>query len=223
MFRDRNDAGLRLAEMVVDRLTGPSDLSWADRNGGLGTLVLGLPRGGVPVAALVADALGAPLDVLVVRKIGVPGRLELALGAVGEGGAVVLNDGLVAAIGMRREDVDALVRTTSQEVEATVAQLRGGGRAPDVSGRVVIVVDDGLATGATARAAASTLRSLGSKEIILATPIGAPETCASLRSDFDEVLCLETPRRFGSVGQHYRDFAQVSLGEVRRLLAASPA
>jgi predicted phosphoribosyltransferase len=218
MFRDRADAGQRLAEMVVRRLGGSSGAFGAE-----GGLVLGLPRGGVPIAAFVADALGVTLDALVVRKIGVPWRPELALGAVGEGGAVVLNDGLVAAIGMGQDKLNELIRATSLEVEDIVRSLRPGDGSPDVRDRTVIVVDDGLATGATARAAASTLRRRESGPVILATPIGAPGTCASMRSCFDEVFCLETPWRFGSVGQHYLDFGQVSIGEVRRLLAGPPA
>ena len=218
MFRDRTDAGRRLAELVATRLGDPCRLV-----GAAGALVLGLPRGGVPVAALVADALGVPLDVLVVRKIGVPWQPEVALGAVGEGGVVVLNDGLVSASGLGRDELDALIRKASHEVEDIVADLRPGAGPPDVTGRMVIVVDDGVATGATARAAASTLRRRGSDPTFFATPIGAPGTCTSLRSCFDEVICLETPWRFGSVGRHYGQFDQVSIGEVRRLLGGPPA
>ena len=177
----------------------------------------------MPVAAFVAEALGAPLDVLVVRKIGVPWQPELALGAVGEGGAVVLNDGVVSASGVMADELDALIRKASHEVENIADDLRPAAGPsvgpPDVSGQTVIVVDDGVATGATARAAASVLRHRGSGPIILATPVGAPDTCASLRSWFDEVICLETPRRFVGVGRHYERFDQVSIGEVRRLLS----
>jgi putative phosphoribosyl transferase len=172
---------------------------------------------------MVADALGAPLDVLVVRKIGVPWQPELALGAVGENGAVVLNDGVVSASGVGREELDALIRKASHDVEQIVAELRPMAGPPDVTDRVVIVVDDGVATGATARAAARILRDRGSGPIILATPVGAPSTCASLGSCFDEVICLESPWRFGSVGRHYEQFEQVSVGEVRRLLGGPPA
>ena len=175
------------------------------------------------MAALVAKALGATLDVLVVRKIGVPWQPELALGAVGEGGAVVLNDGVVSASGVMGDELDALIHKASHEVEDIVADLRPAASPTDVTGHTVIVVDDGVATGATARAAASVLRLRGSGLIILATPIGAPDTCASLRSCFDEVICVETPRRFGGVGQHYERFEQVSIGEVRRLLGQPPA
>jgi putative phosphoribosyl transferase len=185
-------------------------------------LVLGLPRGGVPVAALVASALGVPLDVLVVRKIGVPWQPELALGAVGERDVVVLNDGVVSASGVAPDELDALIRKASHEVEDIVAELRPAGGPSEVAGRTVIVVDDGVATGATARAAASVLRRSGSGPVILATPVAAPSICASLRTCFDEVICLQTPLRFGSVGRHYEQFEQVSIAQVRRLLDGSP-
>jgi putative phosphoribosyl transferase len=186
-------------------------------------VVLGLPRGGVPVAALVADALGARLDVLVVRKIGVPWQPELALGAVGEGGAVVLNDGVLSASGVDPDELAALIARTSQEVQDVVAQLRPGAGPVEVSGRMAIVVDDGVATGATARAAASVLRQSDSGPVILAAPVASAITCESLASAFDEVICAMTPTRFGSVGQYYERFEQVSITEVRQLLDASAA
>lgn len=216
MFRDRTDAGRRLAELVADRLGDPSYPL-----GAVNTVVMGLPRGGVPVAALVAKALGAPLDVLVVRKIGVPWQPELAMGAVGENGAVVLNDGVVSATGVGPEELDTLIRKASREVEQVVAELRPAVGPLDMIDRMVIVVDDGVATGATARAAAAILRRRGSGPVILATATAPPSTCASLRSCFDDVICLETPRRFGSVGRHYEHFEQVSIGEVRRLLSGA--
>ena len=216
MFRDRTEAGRRLAELVADRLgKSPYPVSAAN------TVVMGLPRGGVPVAALVAKGLGVPLDVLVVRKIGVPWQPEVALGAVGEQGAVVLNAGVVSSSGVGQEELDTLIRKASHEVEDVVAELRPAIDALDVVDRTVIVVDDGVATGATARAAAGVLRRRGSGPVILATATAPPGTCASLRSCFDDVICLETPRRFGSVGQHYENFEQVSIGEVRRLLSGA--
>ncbi len=218
MFRDRTDAGHLLAEMVVNRLAHPSSPPGVE-----GGLVLGLLRGGVPIAALVAEALGVPLDVLVVRKIGVPWQPELAVGAVGERGAVVLNDHVVASCGLGPEELDALIRKASAEVDDIVAQLRPAGSPLDVNGRMAIVVDDGVATGATARAAASVLRRGGSGPLILATPVAALSTCESLRSCFDEVICLRTPSWFGSVGQYYQQFEQVSMTHVRRLLNESPA
>jgi putative phosphoribosyl transferase len=161
------------------------------------------------------------MDVLVVRKVGVPWQPELAIGAVGERGAVVLNDDVVAAGRLGPDELDALVRKASEEVEDTVAQLRPN-EPLDVVGRMAIVVDDGVATGATARAAASVLRLRGSGPVILATPVAARSTCESLKPIFDEVIALRTPWRFGSVGQHYQQFEQVSIMEVRRLLDGSP-
>jgi putative phosphoribosyl transferase len=218
MFRDRTDAGHLLAAMVAGRLAHSSSPPAVE-----GGLVLGLPRGGVPVAAWVADALGVPLDVLVVRKIGVPWQPELALGAVGEGGEVVLNDDVVSSGGLGHDELDALIRKASQEVQDTVAQLRPATSSLDVFGRMTVVVDDGVATGATARAAASVLRRGGSGPVILATPVAALSTCESLRSCFDEVICFMTPLRFGSVGQYYEQFEQVSIEHVRRLLEGSKA
>lgn len=217
MFADRTDAGHLLAEKVVSVLADP-----AGPPGVAGCLVLGLPRGGVPVAAWVAQALGAPLDVLVVRKIGLPWQPELALGAVGERGAVVLNDDVVQAAGLGPDELDALIRKTAAEVRDVVAQLRAASGPLPVEGRMVVVVDDGVATGATARAAASVLASSGSGPVILATPVVALGTRQRLRSCFDEVICLRTPVQFGSVGQYYERFEQVSIARVRELLDGSP-
>jgi putative phosphoribosyl transferase len=217
MFRDRAAAGQLLAELVAGRL---KDQPRPPRE--TVGLVMGLPRGGVPVAAVVASALGLRLDVLVVRKIGLPWQPELALGAVGEHGVVVLNDDIVGASGVTSGDLDALIRKASCEVEDTVADLRPVGGPPDVTGRTVIVVDDGVATGASARAAASVLRGSGSGPVILATPVAAESTCAGLRSCFDELIVLQTPWPFGSVGSHYEHFGQVSIAQVRALLDGSP-
>lgn len=217
MFEDRADAGRRLAELVADRLGDP-----ARRPGPALGVVLGLPRGGVPVAALVAEAMGVPLDVLVVRKIGVPWQPELALGAVGESGAVALNDGVVSASGLACDELDTLIRKAAQEVDDIAAELRPAAGPPDVTGQMVVVVDDGVATGATARAAARVLRRRGAGSLILATPVAASGTCASLSLCFDDLVCLRTPWRFGSVGRHYVHFGQVSVGEVRKLLVARP-
>jgi len=218
MFQDRTEAGLYLAPMVFSRLAHPSSPRGVES-----ALVLGLPRGGVPVAAVVAEALGVPLDVLVVRKIGVPWQPELALGAVGESGAVVLNDEVLSSGGVGEDELDALVRKAAHEVDEVVKQLRPAAGPPEVNGRMAIVVDDGVATGATARAAAGVLRGGGSSAVILATPVAAMSTSQSLRSCFDDVICLATPARFRSVGQYYEQFDQVSIESVRRLLERSAA
>lgn len=216
VFRSRTDAGCRLGELVVDRFEfSPYALGTAS------AAVMGLPRGGVPVAAEVARCLGLPLDVLVVRKIGVPWQPELAMGAVGENGAVVLNESVVSASLVGPDELDALIRKASHEVDQVVAELRGSGDPLDVTDRMVVVVDDGVATGATARAAAGVLRRRGSGPVILATATAPPSTCASLRDCFDDVIALETPRHFGSVGQQYEHFEQVSVAEVRRLLGGA--
>jgi predicted phosphoribosyltransferase len=218
MFRDRTDAGRQLAELVASRLAHPAPTPGVEAG-----LVLGLPRGGVPVAARVAQALGVPVDVLVVRKIGVPWQPELALGAVGEQGVVALNEDVVRAGGVGPDELDELIRHAAREVEEVAAELRAASGPPDVTGRVAIVVDDGVATGATARAAAGILRGMASGPVILAAPVAAAATCESLRSCFDDVICVSTPLRFGSVGQHYEQFEQVSIDRVRRLLQETPA
>lgn len=216
MFRDRADAGRRLAQLVAERLVdSPHQPDAAN------AVVMGLPRGGVPVAASVARGLGVPLDVLVVRKIGVPWQPEVAMGAVGENGVVVLNDRVVSASGVGPVELDALIRRAAREVEEVVAELRPAGDALDVIDRMVIVVDDGVATGATARAAADVLRRRGSGQVILATATAPPSTCASLRATFADVICLEQPWDFGSVGEHYKHFEQVTVGEVRWLLSGA--
>jgi putative phosphoribosyl transferase len=217
MFRDRTDAGSLLGELVASALAEPA------RGPGVeDAMVVGLPRGGVPIAAMVAQTLGAPLDVLVVRKIGAPWQPELALGAVGEHDAVVLNDDVVGALGLARPELDALIRKAAGEVEDVVAQLRPASSPLDVHDRHVIVCDDGVATGATARAAVDVLRGMGSGPVMLATPVAARPTVESLRSRFDEVIAVLTPLRLGSVGQFYEHFEQVDITRVRRLLEGSP-
>ncbi|MEP7035177.1 MAG: phosphoribosyltransferase family protein [Dermatophilaceae bacterium] len=218
MFRDRAEAGSLLAALVTMRLGDPSRPVPAT-----GALVLALPLGGVPVAKAVARALGAQLDVLVVRKIGAPGQPELALGAVGESSVVVLNADVVAAAGLGPDQVDWLIRDGSRRVEQIVAELRPTTGPPDPRARTVIVVDDGVATGATARAAAKIVRRRGASQVILAIPVGAPSTCSRLGACFDEVICLQMPWPFGSVGRHYKHFDQVRVDEVRRLLGNQPS
>ncbi len=207
-FADRRDAGRRLAAELS---------SYAGRDD---VVVLGLPRGGVPVAAEVARALGVPLEVFVVRKLGVPGHEELAMGAIASGGVRVLNEDVVGASRISQEEIK---RVTEQEVETLREQeraYRGGREAVEVRDRVAIVVDDGLATGATMRAAIVALHELGARAIVVAVPTAPRETCRSLRSIADEVVCVTSPHPFMAVGLWYGDFAPVSDQEVGELLGA---
>lgn len=206
MFVDRADAGRRLGARLAD-------LARAD------PVVLGLARGGVVVAREVADALHAPLDVLVVRKLGHPAQPELALGALGEGGVVVIDEDLVRRLRVSRPTIESLVERESRVLEARVRRLRGERPLVDVRDRVVVVVDDGLATGSTARAALRVLRARGAARLVLAVPVGAPDTVARLRRDADEVVCLSEPRDFFAIGEHYEDFRPVEDDEVAALLA----
>lgn len=207
MFTDRTAAGRLLAAALAQFSTARP-------------LVLGLPRGGIPVAVEVARALDADLDVLVVRKLGAPGQPEYAVGAVGEDGVVVLNHEAARASGA---DDAWLTRATSRlraEVDERVQRFRGDHPMRSVHGRTVIVVDDGLATGSTAQAAIAVLRSLGAGRIVLAVPVGAPDTVERLKALADEVVCLEQPEWFGAVGAHYEDFDQVTDEQVVDILAS---
>lgn len=208
-FRDRRDAGARLASALRElrEEVGPD------------VLVLGLARGGVPVAYEVARELGAPLDVLVVRKLGVPSQPELAMGATGPGGARVLNDDVVRLLHIPEGVVEEATRREQQEVERRERAYRNGGRRQEVRGRDVVVVDDGLATGASMRVAIAWLRAAGAGRITVAVPAGSPETCDELRAEADEVLCLSAPGWFFAIGQLYEDFSPTSDQEVRELLA----
>jgi predicted phosphoribosyltransferase len=211
MFRDRADAGRQLAT----RLT-----PYAHR---AGVVVLGLPRGGVPVAAEVADRLGAPLDVFVVRKLGVPGHEELAMGAIASGGARVLNDEIVARLGIPASVVEAVTRQEQGELEQRERLYRGDRGPLAVRERIVMLVDDGLATGASMRAAVTALRAREPAYLVVAVPVGAPETCAAFDAIADEVVCAVTPSRFVAVGLWYGDFGQTTDEEVRDLLDRAAA
>jgi putative phosphoribosyl transferase len=209
-FRDRREAGRRLAE----RLSGLRASS---------PLVLGLPRGGVPVAFEVARALGAPLDILVVRKLGVPFQPELGMGAVGEDGVRVLNAEVLRQAGVTEAQLAQVEARERAEVEERATRLRGGRPAIPFPGRTVVIVDDGLATGGTARAAVRVARERGAARVILAVPVAPPETVATLRRDADDVVAVETPEPFFAIGGWYSDFSPTSDDEVIALLAQGGA
>ncbi|MEW6155781.1 MAG: phosphoribosyltransferase family protein [Actinomycetota bacterium] len=185
-------------------------------------VVLGLPRGGVPVAAEVAEALVLPLDVLVVRKLGVPGHEELAMGAVAGGGALFLNRPVIDGLGISAREVDSVVERERAVLARRLHDLTGGRPSPVVTGKTVLVVDDGLATGSTMRAAVGALRALGPEEVVVAAPVGSPAACAALAAEADDVVCLHQPAQFRAVGEWYADFRPTTDDEVRRLLAGRP-
>jgi predicted phosphoribosyltransferase len=184
-------------------------------------LVLALPRGGVPVAYEVARALHAPLDVFLVRKLGLPGHEELAMGAVASGGVRVLNRDVVERLQLPQELIDAVTRRELQELQRRERAYRGDRPFPDVRGKTVILVDDGLATGSTMRAAAEALRQQGPARLVVAVPAGSKETCDEFREEVDEVVCAITPEPFYAVGLWYDDFSQTTDDEVRELLSAA--
>ena len=206
-FRDRHEAGRRLADKLVAYAKRPD------------VLVLALPRGGVPVAYEVARSLQAPLDVFLVRKLGVPGYEELAMGAVATGGVRVLNDEIVNGLRIPDDVVDAVTAWQQQELARREQLYRGDRPAPDVRGRTVILVDDGLATGATMHAAIAALRRQQPARIVVAVPTAPPEMCEALRAEVDDVICAITPQPFRSVGLWYEDFSPTTDEEVRELLA----
>ena len=205
-FRDRSEAGCGLARAL---------LGYADHQG---VTVLGLPRGGVPVAYEVAKRLRAPLDVFLVRKLGVPGQEELAMGAIASGGIRVLNRDVIALAGLTDDIIDAVAAREERELERRERLYRGGRPPLSLAGRTIIIVDDGLATGASMRAAARAVRSQGPARTVVAVPTAPPDTCESLGREVDEVVCLLKPYRFRSVGVWYQDFSQTSDEEVQRLL-----
>jgi putative phosphoribosyl transferase len=207
VFADRSDAGRQLAA----RLTHLREQD---------VVVLGLPRGGVPVALEVARALNAPLDVVLVRKLGVPAQPELAMGAIGEGGVTFLNEEVLWAARVTPEELATVDRRESAELDRRARRFRGELSLVPLLGRTAVIVDDGIATGSTARAACQVARAHGAARVVLAAPIAARSTVAELRRDVDEVVCVDTPTRLSSIGQWYRDFHQVSDDEVQRALVA---
>ena len=205
-FQDRREGGERLGERLRAYANRPD------------VIVLALPRGGVPVGFEVAEALRAPLDVFVVRKLGVPGQEELAMGALASGGVRVLDDELIRLAGVGANDIARMTTAASTELSRQEARYRGERRFPDIRGKAVILVDDGLATGSTMRAAVQALRTHHPAAIVVAVPVGAAETCDALRADADDVVCLETPEPFRAVGLWYEDFSQTTDDEVHALL-----
>jgi putative phosphoribosyl transferase len=206
IFKNRADAGRKLAT----RLT-----RYADRGD---VLVLALPRGGVPVAYEVAKELKAPLDIFLVRKLGVPGHEELAMGAIASGGVRVINEELVNYLGIPDEVIDAIAAVEQRELERRAVAYRDDRPQPEATDRIAILIDDGLATGATMRAAAASLRLQKPRRIVVAVPVSSPETCDEFRREVDEIICGVTPQHFQGVGLWYDDFSQTSDEEVRDLL-----
>jgi len=206
-FRNRTDAGQQLATQLTAYANRPD------------VLVLALPRGGLPVAFEVAQALNAPLDVFLVRKLGLPGQEELAIGAIASGGVTVLNSEVVDTLRIPDQIIDQIAAKEQRELERREQLYRGDRPPPDVRNKTVILVDDGLATGSTMRAAAAALREQGPDRIVVAVPTAAPETCDEFRDTVDDIVCAITPDPFYAVGLSYEDFSQTTDDEVCDLLA----
>lgn len=210
-FSDRKEAGWKLAKLLTKYLDRPD------------ILVLALPRGGVPVAYEVAKSIHAPLDVFVVRKLGVPGHEELAMGAIASGGVRVLNPTVIDAIGISDDAIDAVAEREFQELKRRERTYRDQRPLPEMRGRTIILVDDGIATGSTMRAAIESLRKLEAARIVVATPTIARSTADEMEPEVDELISVMRPNDFAGVGQWYEDFSQTSDGEVRRLLEKASA
>ncbi|HYL36975.1 MAG TPA: phosphoribosyltransferase [Bryobacteraceae bacterium] len=205
-FRDRRDAGIQLASKLSAYASDP------------GVIVLALPRGGVPVAYEVATALHAPLDIFVVRKLGVPGHRELAMGAIASGGVRVLNSEVIDALRIPSSMIDAVAVQEQQELDRQQRAYRGDAPFPALTGRTIIVVDDGLATGSTMRAAVRALRQSDPARVVVAVPVGAADTCRSLSLEADQVVCCSVPETFYAVSLWYEEFSQTTDQEVRTFL-----
>jgi predicted phosphoribosyltransferase len=206
LFRDRRDAGRQLARKL-SAYTGHTDL-----------IVLALPRGGVPVGYEVALALNAPLDIFIVRKLGVPGHEELAMGAIASGGERVINQDIIRYLHIPEERIAAIVSRELEELQRREHVYRGDRPPPEVEGRTVIVIDDGLATGASMRAAVAGLRGQDPAQIIVAVPTAASETCEALKTEVDRIICAATPEPFYGISRWYEDFSQTTDEEVRIFL-----
>ena len=210
-FKGRQEAGRLLASFLL----GMVDEEEA--------IILALPRGGVPVAAEISKVLGKPFDVLIVRKLGVPGHEEFAMGAIAAGGVRVLDENIVSQLGLSRSEVDSVIQRETRELERREHLYRGTLDRPDVAGRTVIVVDDGVATGSTMSAAIRLLRGRQVERIIVAVPVAPRDTVERLREEADEVVVALEPEPFGAVGQWYEDFSQTSDDEVQALLRGGPS
>jgi predicted phosphoribosyltransferase len=208
LFYDRTDAGRRLAKLLKRRIQGPC-------------IVLAIPRGGVVVGHEVAKELGCPLDVVISRKVGAPAQPELAVGAVAEDGAVFVDEEIAGLVGVSRDYVERRAREELREVRRRAEEYRGGREMPDLSGKTVILVDDGLATGLTMMAAVHMARNKGAEKVVVAVPVSPPETVAKLRRHADEVICLETPTNFYAIGQFYERFDQLTDEETNSILRKS--
>lgn len=206
VYDDRAHAGRELANRLGD-YKGRADV-----------VVLGLPRGGVPVAKEVAEQLGAPLDVFLVRKIGVPGREELAMGAIASGGVTVRNEDVIASLRISDDQIEELAQEERAEAQRREETYRGSRPPQDIEGKTVLLVDDGLATGASMRAAVRAVRQRNPAKVVVAVPTGAPQAVVDLEKEADAVVCVDAPSSFGGVGQWYRSFPQTSDGEVRAYL-----
>jgi putative phosphoribosyl transferase len=208
LFYDRTDAGRRLAKLLKRRIQGPC-------------IVLAIPRGGVVVGYEVAKELGCPLDVVISRKVGAPAQPELAVGAVAEDGVVFVDEEIAGLVGVSRDYVERRAREELREVRRRAEEYRGGREMPDLSGKTVILVDDGLATGLTMMAAVHMARNKGAEKVVVAVPVSPPETVAKLRRHADEVICLETPTNFYAIGQFYDRFDQLTDEETNSILRKS--
>jgi putative phosphoribosyl transferase len=208
LFYDRTDAGRRLAKLLKRKIQGLC-------------IVLAIPRGGVVVGYEVAKELGCPLDVVISRKVGAPAQPELAVGAVAEDGAVFVDEEIARLVGVSRDYVERRAREELREVRRRAEEYRGGREMPDLSGKTVILVDDGLATGLTMMAAVHMARNKGAEKVVVAVPVSPPETVAKLRRHADEVICLETPTNFYAIGQFYDRFDQLTDEETNSILRKS--